>query len=164
MDIEKIENEIIENGNRKVNIGVKAYSELKLKLSDEAKALEISLSEHCENILITHSGLLEEVKVLSNQLEELKQKNSSLNETIASNDSLQLKNKISTLTEENVQLKKYILELKSNQQIFADSRLEYLFKRVKGQRDTIITDIGEMNITFNTPKDVLLALIYSFTI
>lgn len=32
MDIDKIEEEIFENGNRKINIGVRAYSELKLKL------------------------------------------------------------------------------------------------------------------------------------
>ena len=60
--------------------------------------------------------------------------------------------------------KKWIEELNLNHEIYSDSRLLYLFKEVKGQRDTIITDAGEMNITFNTPKDVLLALIYSHTL
>ena len=162
MEIKKIENEIIENGNRKITIGVRAYSELKLKLSDEAIALGISLSEHCENILITHAGLLEEVNTLKSLLEEITQKNANLEDVLASNNLQQYKNKINILSDENLLLKKNILELKSNQEIFLDSRLAYLFNRVKGKQDTILTDTGQMNITFNSPKDVLQALIYSF--
>jgi len=86
MEIDKIEEEIYENGNRKINIGVRAYSELKLKLSDEAKGLGISLSEHCENILITHAGLLEEVNELTKALEVLKQNNASLESSLAEVD------------------------------------------------------------------------------
>ena len=56
------------------------------------------------------------------------------------------------------------MELNSNQQIYSDQRLESLFNKVKGKSDIIITDNGEMNIIYNTPKDVLLALIYSYKI
>jgi hypothetical protein len=162
MDIDKIEEEIFENGNRKINIGVRAYSELKLKLSDEAKVLGISLSEHCENILITHAGLLEEVNILTKSLEDLKQINNSLESSLKEVDINRFNSKIKQLTDDNIQLNKVLMELKSNQQIFADSRLLYFFSKVKGKSDSIITDNGELNIVYNTPKDVLLALIYSF--
>lgn len=164
MNLEKIEDEIIQNGNRKVNIGVRAYPELKFNLIDAAKAVEVSLSEYCENILITHPGLLEEVNKLNLQVEDLKQKIANQERFLASNDQLKLKSNINTLFEENALLKKNIEELNLNHEIYSDSRLAYLFKEVKGQRDTIITDAGEMNITFNTTKDVLLALIYSHTL
>jgi len=164
MNLEKIEDEIIQNGNRKVNIGVRAYPELKFNLIDASNALEVSLSEYCENILITHPGLLEEVNKLNLQVEDLKLKIANQERSLASNDQLKFKSKINTLFEENALLKKNIEELNLNHEIYSDSRLAYLFKEVKGQRDTIITDAGEMNITFNTTKDVLLALIYSHTL
>ena len=164
MDIDKIEEEIFENGNRKINIGVRAYSELKLKLSDEAKVLGISLSEHCENILITHAGLLEEVNKLTKSLEDLKQLNNSLESSLNEVDINRFNAKIKQLNDDNVQLNKVLMELKSNQQIYSDLRLQYLYNKVKGKSDNIITDNGELNIVYNTPKDVLLALIYSYKI
>lgn len=164
MEIDKIEEEIYENGNRKINIGVRAYSELKLKLSDEAQGLGISLSEHCENILITHARLLEEVNELTKALELLEHKNVSLEATLAGIDLASFNKRIRLLSEENALLKNSLEELRSNQQIYFDSRLAYLFNKVKGKSDSIITDKGEMNITFNNPKDVLLALIYSYNL
>jgi hypothetical protein len=162
MDIDKIEEEIFENGNRKINIGVRAYSELKLKLSDEAKVLGISLSEHCENILITHAGLLEEVNKLTKSLEDLKQLNNSLESSLKEVDINKFNSKIKQLNDDNVQLNNVLRELKSNQQIYSDLRLQYLYHKVKGKSDSIITDNGVLNIVHNTPKDVLLALIYSY--
>lgn len=164
MDLEKIENEIYENGNRKINIGIRAYSELKLKLSDEAQGLGISLSEHCENILITHAGLLEKANELKSDIETLKEKNAHLESSLAEIDVVSFNKKIRLLTDENALLKSSLAELRSNQQIYSDPRLAYLFNKVKGRSDTIITDKGEMNIIFNTPKDVLLGLIYSFNL
>jgi hypothetical protein len=164
MEIDKIEEEIYENGNRKINIGVRAYSELKLKLTDEAKGLGISLSEHCENVLITHAGLLEKVNELTLAMEGLKQKNASQESALAGIDLASFNKKIRLLSDENSLLKSSLQELRSNQVIYSDPRLEYLFRKVKGKSDIIITDKGEMNITFNTPKDVLLALIYSYTL
>lgn len=161
MKTEKIEDEIIENGNRKVNVGVRVYPEQKCNLIDAAKAVEVSLSEYCENILVTQPGLLEEVNNLTYQLDDLKQKNANLEHSLASNEPLKFKSKIAALSEENALLKKSIQELKSNLQIYSDPRLAYLFSKAKGQSDTIMTDNGQMKITFNTPKDVLLALIYS---
>lgn len=164
MEIERIEEEIYENGNRKINIGVRAYSELKLKLSDEAQGLGIYLSEHCENILITHAGLLEKVNELTSIIETLQEKNASLESSLAGIDLASFNKKISLITNENALLKNSIAELRSNQQIYADPRLNYLFNKVKGKGDRILTDNGEMNIIFNSPKDVLLALLYSFTL
>ncbi len=162
MDLEKIENEIYENGNRKINIGIRAYSELKLKLSDEARELGISLSEYGENILITHAGLLERINELNSTNEKLEEKIRSLEETLAAIDLVSFNKKISMLANQNTGLKNRIAELRSNEQIYSDPRLAYLFNKVKGKSDIVITDNGEMNITFNTLKDVLLALIYSF--
>ena len=88
-------------------------------------------------------------------------KNANLEHSLASNDPLKFKSKIDALSEENALLKKSIQELKSNLQIYSDPRLAYLFSKVKGRTDTIMTDKGQMNITLNTPKDVLFALIYS---
>lgn len=164
MDLEKIGDEIFENGNRKINIGVRAYAELKLKLSDEAEGLGISLSEYCENILITHAGLLQEVNELTSALDSLKGKNASLESSLAVIDLVSFNKKISLITDENALLKNSIAELRLNQQIYSDPRLLYLFNKVKGKSDTIITDKGEMNIIFNTPKEVLLGLIYSFNL
>ena len=161
MNTEKIEDEIIENGNRKVNVGVRVYPEQKLNLIDAAKSVDVSLSEYCENILINHPSLLEEVNNLTYQLDDLKQKNADMERSLESNNSQQFISKINTLSEENAVLKKSIQELKSNQQIYSDPRLAYLFSKVKGKTDTIMTDKGQMNITLNTPKDVLFALIYS---
>lgn len=164
MDLEKIGDEIYENGNRKINIGVRAYAELKLKLSDEAEGLGISLSEHCENNLITHAGLLEKVNELTSALDSLKEKNALLESSLAGIDLVSFNKKISLISDENALLKISIAELRSNQLIYSDPRLTYLFNKVKGRSDTIITDKGEMNITFDTPKDVLLGLIYSFNL
>jgi hypothetical protein len=162
MTTEKIEEEISENGIRKINIGVRAYSELKLKLTDEAKRLGISLSEHCEKILITHAGLLEKVNKLTTAVELLKKGNASLESALAGADLESLTRKIRLLSDENELLKGRLKELQSNQQIYLEPRLAYLFTKVKGKTDNIMTDGGAMNITFNTQKDVLLALIYSY--
>lgn len=164
MEIEKIEEEIFENGNRKINIGVRAYAELKLKLTEESNSLGISLSEHCEKILITHSSLLDKIKILTDEVEELKQKNTSVESSLPKFDLSSYNKKSQKLNDENSLLKKKVMELNSNQQIYSDQRLESLFNKVKGKSDIIITDNGEMNIIYNTPKDVLLALIYSYKI
>ncbi|MFN5458599.1 MAG: hypothetical protein ACK5AY_01695 [Bacteroidota bacterium] len=164
METKKIIKEISENGHRKVNIGVKAFSELKLKLSDEAKELGISLSEHCENILITHSDLLCKIKSIEAELEELRLVNASLTNSLSKIDLSSLNKKINDLNDENTLVKKQLAVLKNDLQIFSDSRLNDLYQQVKGKSDKILTDNGEMNITFKSPKDVLLALIYSYSI
>ena len=143
---------------------MRAYSELKLKLSNEAKSLKLSLSEHCENILINHANLLEKVKVLGYKVEELKQKNAFLKTSFSQVDVSNFNKKIQQVTNENSLLKNKLMELKSNQQIYSDPRLYDIFNEVKGESAKIITDKGQINITFNTPKDVLLALIYSYKI
>ena len=162
MEEEQIKKEILENGTRKINIGVRAYSELKLKLTDESKALGVSLSEYCENILITHPGLLEESNFLKAERDNLIQQIVDLKEELSKVNLSEFNTKIKMLTEDNSIMKKEIMHYKSNQQIYSDPRLLYLLKQVKGMSDTIITDKGELIITFNTTKDVLLGLIYSF--
>lgn len=185
MKTEKINKEITETGNRKINIGVRAYSELKLKLTDKAKALGISLSEYCENILATHEGLMEEINQLKIERDDSNQKNFGLMKVIKlikiENENLSFTNadledalskvnmidfdsKIKQLTYENSLLKIENMNLKSSQQIYSDPRLIYLFNKVKGLNDIIITDKGQINITYNSPKDLLFALIYSFKI
>lgn len=164
MNIEKIEEEIFENGNRKINIGVRAYAELKLKLTDESNSLGISLSEHCENILITHSSLLDKIKTLMDEVESLKQINTSTKPSISQIDLVRYSKSIQKLHEENSLLKKRIIELNSNLQIYSEPQLLYLFNKVKGKSDKIKTDNGEISIIYNSPIDVLTALIHSYTI
>lgn len=163
MNIEKIE-EIFENGNRKINIGVRAYAELKMKLTDESNSLGITLSEHCENILITHSSLLDKIKTLMEEVGSLKQIHTSTETSMSQFDALSFNKSIYKLNKENSLLKKRIIELNSNLQIYSEPQLLYLFNKVKGKSDKIKTDNGEFIIIYNSPIDVLKALIHSYTI
>jgi hypothetical protein len=164
MDIETIERESTPNEHTKINIGVRTRPELKLNLAEEAKSLGIKLSEHCENILSNHWALLAEVETLNSRLDEASQLNVELRDAVAKNNNSKHKDENEILRRDKAQLTNKIAELNASLTIYEDKRLLDLFRRVKGRKDTIITDQGEMNIVFNSPKDLLLALIYSYTL
>ena len=164
MKTETNERESAPNEHTKINIGVRTLPELKLNLTEEAKSLGIKLSEHCENILSNHWTLLAEVETLNSRLDETNIVNQELRDAVAKNNNSKHKDENESLKRDNAQLTNKIAELNSNLKIYEDPRLLDLFRRVKGRKDTIITDQGEMNIVFNSPKDLLLALIYSYTL
>lgn len=150
--------------NLKINIGVRAFPELKLKLSKDAKQLAVTLSEHCENILSNHCFLVSELEKFKKELEEVNKQNIKLREELNFIKDSNFNNENLILKRNNLQLLNKIKELNTYVIIFQDKRLLYLFDRVKGKNDIITTDQGVLNITFNSPKDVILALIYSYTI
>lgn len=164
MEIDKIEEEFYENGNRKINIGVKTLPEIKLNLAEQARQIGITLSEHCENILSNHSSLLSEIDDLRIRVEELNSIIKGLRKELETNNDTKYKNENEVLKREKTLLANKVTELNSNLGIYTDTRLLNLFSRVKGKKDVISTDNGEMHIIFNSPKDLLLALIYSYTL
>ena len=164
MKPETNERESVPNENTKINIGVRTPPELKLQLAEGAKDLGIKLSEHCENILANHGALLGEIENLNLLNNEACQLNQQLRDALAKNNNSKHKDENETLKRDKAQLTNKIAELNANLKIYEDKRLLDLFRRVKGRKDTITTDNGEMNIVFNSPKDLLLALIYSYTL
>jgi hypothetical protein len=148
----------------KLNIGVKANPELKMKLIEESKETGITLSEYCENILSVHKSLIEEINYLKSTIDEMEETISEMENLISSLDNNHLYEKIDNLYEKKYALKKEIKILKSNQEIFSDPQLNELFEKVKNKKDSIKTKNGEMHITYSSKIDVLRALIYSHNI
>lgn len=166
---ETIDNEIAAKGNRKTMLGVRCFAELKFKLTEEAQALGITLSEHCENILLNKDALLSEIEETNVLIEELRKKiQETYNESteIKSHYKVELQKKIlenDRLSTENTQLKKNSELMKQQLALFTDKRLLFLFEKVKGQKDIIVgTDGQNWAVTYNQPKDLLEAMIYSF--
>jgi len=162
MDIETIKDEILENGNRKINIGLRCYGELKLALIDESKNIGITLSEHCENILINHPLLITELQETKDEIEKLKKKVLEL-EQFSKSKSTQQKPENNALMIENNFLKNKVNEMNLEIELFSNTQLLYLFEKVKGIKDTINGSDGQTySITYSQPKDLILAMIYSF--
>ena len=160
MNTEKIVEEIIATGNRKVNIGVRAFGELKYQLGIEAKDLGISLCEYSENILINRKN---------NGCKELEAAVVALNEEVDRvhvllNDSIEIhQNEMAQARFEINELKRKVAMQNQQLGLFQNTRLLELFAKAKGKKDEIeLPDGQKIQITYNTTKDVLTALIYSF--
>ena len=169
MIIETIEDEITTNGNRKTMLGVRCFAELKLKLTEEAKSLGITLSEHCENILLNKEALFSEREEALVEIEELRRKvelaatNLVMVKTQYKGELQKAKAENDRLITENDQLKKNAESIKQQVALFTDKRLLFLFEKVKGQKDTIDGADGQKyTVTYNQPKDLLKSMIYSF--
>lgn len=157
VETETVEEEIIATGNRKIVLAARIYAELKFNLAKEAENLGISLSEHIENILLNKDNNPSE-KEIANLKEMAKQQNDSAikNNTFS-------KTTMEKLNAENAELKKTIETMNNQQTIFNNKRLLQLFAQLKGQKDIIVSLNGEkFPITYNTTKDLLTAMIYSF--
>lgn len=160
--METIEEEIFTNGTRKINIGLRCYAELKLQLTKEAENLGITLSEHCENVLLNRDNLqgekenaLKRIIILEKKITEQRNSFDKQNE--------QDKAAIEKLNRENGDLQKSISMMNNQLAIFSDKCLLELFAKLKGQNDIIETPEGQKHpITYNNPKDLLTAMIYSF--
>lgn len=107
MKTETIEDEILYNGSRKIVLGVRCFPELKNKLTQEAIEVGITLSEHCENILLNKDILKEENENTKRVIENLNQKILKL-ENLLNISELNLKEEIEDLLNENNQLKKEV--------------------------------------------------------
>ena len=157
VEIETVEEEIIEHGNRKIVLAARIYAELKFNLAKEAENLGISLSEHIENILLNKDNKPGE-KEIAHLKEILKQQNDS-----AIKNNTFFKTTMEKLNAENAELKKTIETINAQQTIFNDKRLLELFASLKWKKDTVETSEGKIfSITYNSPTDLLTAMIYSF--
>jgi hypothetical protein len=171
MITETIEDEITTNGNRKTMLGVRCFAELKFKLTEEAQALGITLSEHCESILLNKDALFYEKEEALAVIEELRRKVDLTTTTLDSIKSQHItelqkvKGENDRISAENIQLKKNDEVMKKQVALFTNKRLLFLFEKVKGQKDIIDGADGEKySITYNQPKDLLEAMIYSFNL
>ncbi|MDQ3192366.1 MAG: hypothetical protein M3Q58_12305 [Bacteroidota bacterium] len=166
----------------KVNIGLRCHAELKRLLSQEAVDLGIHLSEYCETALLNRhdykmgQGVVAEAYV---RLKEVNQKNVRLKEEIRENEKLReqesilnsqlavsiSRNKVELeeLKEENMMLKKVASETATQVNLLNDPVLLSILKQVKGKKDTVIMPDGStFAITYNSPEDLLKAMIHSY--
>lgn len=162
MDTETILDEIIENGSRKIMLGFRCYPELKYKQTKKAESLGISLSESIENDLLNVDTILEGKLSAANELTVAKSKLLQLT-ALANNNNVAFQAEIDKLKSENNELKKNESNLFENQKLFSHPRLLELFSKLKGKKDTIESADGKRySITYNHPRDLLIAMIYSF--
>jgi hypothetical protein len=116
----------IRTDNRKVNIGLRVYPEVKSKLSEKAAIIGITLSEYTESIILNNDHLLNEKANLEKQIIELKklieEKDEIISEFNSTASQLQkeyygLKDDFASLKSENVKLNQTIIREKiiSNQ-------------------------------------------------
>lgn len=171
MKIGTIEQEISQSGNRKINIGVRGYPELKNILSGEAMDLGITISEHVENILLNKDTLLNEINNVKEEAQGLKEVVSKLRRLV-----IDLGNKLKSEIESGKKIKaeneklniecrnlKEKMLIKDDQvALYSDKQLWDLFAQVKGLTVTIQTHEGPMKVTYDDPKDLLFVMIYSF--
>lgn len=172
MSPETIEEEIQNNGSRKINIGVRCYPELKNKLSAEATDLGITLSEHTENILLNKDTLLIEKENAKEEAQEHKTEVLKLKALLADYVN-KLKDEVEKgrrLKAENEKLNFECRDIKEKMIIkddqltlYSNKRLLDLFEKLEGFKDTIDTPDGQkIQITYDTPKKILEAMLYSY--
>ena len=162
MDMETIEDEITSNGNRKINIGLRCYAELKFKLTEEAQNLGISLSEYCENILLNKDTILAANQNFINEMQVLNQEMIEVLKTFEETKS-NYQTELKKVKSENDSLKREVHELNNQVALFTNKQLLFLFEKVKGQKDLIDAPDGQKyTVTYNSPKDLIEAMIYSF--
>jgi hypothetical protein len=169
MDIETITDEIQSNGTRKINIGLRCYGELKLKLSNEAEALGLSLSEYCENILINRGLSEEESEAANKHIETLQEQVNRLNSQLALDTSAfraeleKVKSENGDLLLKQNRLRQKIVYMADLTKLFEDPHLLELFEKIKGEKDVInASDGSTYEFTYSNPKDLLKAMIYSY--
>ena len=155
--METAENEIGNSSSKPVT-GVRTAPALKDALINEAAEAGISLSEYCETILYNRHKGNGENEQLAQVVAEQKKEIERLKAQVAATGGKQFE----VLQAENEQLRKIIKEQDNQLAIYSDQRLLYIYENVKGKKD-IVEDAYQANfgITYNSPQDVLKALIYS---
>jgi hypothetical protein len=162
--IENLEQLPPRNKINKITLGLRVHPDHKLKLSEEAGRLGISLSERAENLLLRgeiemaeKEKAIVELKILQKHIRELTEN--------AHRSKEKSTEAMSKLISENGSLKERTLELETQNGIFKNERLLYLFEKLKGTNYKIDLPGGrQIKIVFETPLDLLTAIIYSFNI
>lgn len=120
------------NNQPKIGLSVRVSPQHKELLVQEAKQLGTTLSEHAERILLNGGAI-----AINDDAERLKQ--------------------------ENAFLAKQLQSLQSQPSILNNLALLNLFEQLKGRNDEILTPDGKtLSITYNSPLDLLIAMIHSY--
>lgn len=147
--------------NVKAVLSFRVPPQLKIQLAAEASNLGITLSDHCESIIMNRYSALGELMQLKKELNEKHQKIFAQALEFSTVNAVASEVKHLPVPADNAQLKPvgHLDELLDNPQLLE------LFKQLKGTEDRIPLSSGEkMDIIYRTPKDVLLGMIYSFSV
>lgn len=118
--------------NTKTVLSVRILPEEKQRLIEQANALGIKLSEHAENILLNAQKI-------------------------------QVNDETDNLKREKLELVTQVRQLTDQLTLLKNPTLIKLFEQVKGMKDEVTaTDGKTYTITYNTPADLLLAMILSY--
>ncbi|MBK7149037.1 MAG: hypothetical protein IPH78_09500 [Bacteroidetes bacterium] len=120
------------DNNPKTILSVRICAREKQKLVEEAEKLGTTLSEHAERILLNADNIRAD-----DDFERLRKENAALVHTLQT--------------------------IESQPSILNNLALLNLFEQLKGRNDEIITPDGQkLRITYNSPIDLLTAMIHSF--
>lgn len=112
----------------------------------------LSVSEFGASILNNQKNHFEEIKILQEKCE------SQVREIENLNEQLNKKN----LEPSNLLDPRIVAKVKVFEKLFGDKRLNELFNQLKGKRDVVVNEnASPFPIVYQTPYDVLIALIYS---
>jgi hypothetical protein len=147
----------LETSSAKVVFGIRVAPELKEALAEEAAEAGFLTSELGEMILANRHHNKRENERLT-ELVAVQQKEI---ETLKAQITAGVK-QVEVAKAENTELRKKVEALSNQLSILSDQRLIYLFENLKGRKDTVENAYAEdFPISYDTPVQVLLALIYS---
>jgi len=162
MKPEIIDEEIQNNGNRKIVLGVRLHPDQKEKLGQIALKLGITMSELAENILLNNDDLLSDKNAAISENNELKSQVAELANQLRTSNANHL-SESENLKKHIAELQSYVSQVKEQVAIHQNKRLLQLLAQLHGKRDAIETPEGQkIVITYNTTNDLLIAMIYSF--
>jgi predicted nuclease with TOPRIM domain len=151
----------VETGAKTV-LGLRVTPQLKQELSIEAGKLGISLSERGEDILLNRNLISAQLDRTKQELETEKGKGNALKQELERSKGNHFE-AISAHKDELSKLQQQVAELNAGAELLKDERLLHLFAIVKGRKDEVENTNGKnFAITYNSPKDLLIAMIYSF--
>ncbi len=153
-------NEEAETSSAMVNIGVRGSARLKDEISSEASGVGQTISEYAALILYNRFKDKDELEKLKQTLAERDKTIVELNAKAVKVEKLEAE--IATYQKENVDLKKLVEKLSSENSIFQDKRLLYLYEHLKGKKERVKNGYGDdFDLLYDSPVAVLMALIYS---
>ncbi len=137
----------VESQPNKIVLGIRCRPDLVSQIDTRAEHLGISRSAYAETLLITSEANRSKVETLEVELSRVKR------DLLRANS-------------ENAKLEAQISEQHSKLEIFDEPRLLALFDKLKGSIDVIKSPDNEssLTVTYNSPQDVVMAMIYSFKI
>lgn len=128
----------------KIVLGIRCQPDLVSQIDTRAELLGISRSAYAETLLVTSEANRSRIEGLEGELSKVKR------------DLFRATSKIDKLEAQ-------ISEQHSMLEIFDEPKLLALFDKLNGTTDVIKSPDGEsIAVSYNTPKDVLMAMIYCF--